>query len=507
MRKKSRQASMHATSIKSTAVRPCLPGRQHHPTPPTHTSLAHGPQMRSAQSKLPTVLVLVALVVTVFSSLSCLVAALPTPGASPSANSTAAGTVIADRYIVVVHDWVTDKVVTDHIASLHAVLSPSSPSSSALDGCHDPATLVSALDLVSVQSGSKTFKGVLGRYSTAVRGYHGELPKSIARALRASRYVKVVEEDRVVRSQVVVNVKTQLLPTWGLDRMSHRARGYFGRYSYIEQAGVNVDVYVVDTGIFIGHPNFGGRASFGASFTGDGNSDVHGHGTHVAGTIGSTTYGVAKRVNLIAVKVLGNRGQVRRPARSVVNMSLGGGGTSTAMNAAIETAGRRGIAFAVAAGNENANACGGSPANSPWVMTAGAMDSTDRRASFSNFGGCLNIFAPGVSVLSTSNAGGTRTLSGTSMASPHVAGQLAILLSVFPSASVLSLYRYMEQTSTQNVLTLLKSGDPNRLLNNALLQGSAAPALAKDAKSAASLDAAADKAPASVSLGDVPASA
>ncbi|KAI8923805.1 peptidase S8/S53 domain-containing protein [Entophlyctis helioformis] len=422
--------------------------------------------MRSAQSKLPTVLVLVALVVTVFSSLSCLVAALPTPGASPSANSTAAGTVIADRTL----SWSTT---------------------------------------------GKTFKGVLGRYSTAVRGYHGELPKSIARALRASRYVKVVEEDRVVRSQVVVNVKTQLLPTWGLDRMSHRARGYFGRYSYIEQAGVNVDVYVVDTGIFIGHPNFGGRASFGASFTGDGNSDVHGHGTHVAGTIGSTTYGVAKRVNLIAVKVLGNSGSgstsgviagidwvTRRdattPRRSVVNMSLGGGGTSTAMNAAIETAGRRGIAFAVAAGNENANACGGSPANSPWVMTAGAMDSTDRRASFSNFGGCLNIFAPG---------GGTRTLSGTSMASPHVAGQLAILLSVFPSASVLSLYRYMEQTSTQNVLTLLKSGDPNRLLNNALLQGSAAPAVAKDAKSAASLDAAADKAPVSVSLGDVPASA
>ncbi|KAI8920490.1 hypothetical protein BC831DRAFT_479377 [Entophlyctis helioformis] len=456
-----------------------------------HNQSRHlGPPMRPSHNKLPGVLALATALAVLLSTFSCLVAAIPTPATPRTAGgNTTAGTHIADRYIVVVQDWVSDKVIADHVASVQQVLSGKLPGASASASSSaslfpdDPATLISDLvGGVSIQSSTdgkaKPFKGVLGRYSSAVRGYHGELPTNIVSALRASRYVKMVEEDRVVTSQITVNAKIQLNPVWGLDRLSHTAGGYQGQYKYIAQAGANVDVYVLDTGVFVGHPDFGGRAVNGAVFTGDGSSDVQGHGTHVAGTIGSATYGVAKSVNIVAVKVLGNSGSgstsgviagidwvtkrdAATPRRSVVNMSLGGGGTSVAMNAAIATAAQRGVAFAVAAGNENADACGGSPANSPWV---------DRRASFSNYGTCVGIFAPGVGIQSTSNTGGVRTLSGTSMATPHVAGQLAVLLSVFPNASVLSLYRYIQQISTVNVLTNLGPGDTNRLLNNALLQ-------------------------------------
>ena len=222
-------------------------------------------------------------------------------------------------------------------------------------------------------------------------------------------------------------------------------------YTY-NQTGQGVHAYIIDTGIRATHQEFGGRVTNGADFIGDGNgtNDCNGHGTHVAGTTGGTTYGVAKSVTIHAVRVLGCTGSgstsgviagvdwvtANHASPAVANMSLGGG-ASTALDNAVTSSVNSGVSYAVAAGNSNANACNSSPARAAAAITVGATTSSDARSSFSNFGTCLDIFAPGSSITSawsTSNTA-TNTISGTSMASPHVAGAIALYLQTNPGAS------------------------------------------------------------------------
>ena len=265
---------------------------------------------------------------------------------------------------------------------------------------------------------------------------------------------------------------SQIRNNQGLARISHRPRltfGTFTKYEYHADAGKGVDVYVIDTGIHINHNEFEGRASWGKTVPrNDVDEDNNGHGTHCAGTIASRKYGVAKAANVIAVKVLGSNGSgsmsdviegvmfaARSAAKkaaaaaaelkatgrtnhkgSVANMSLGGG-KSKALDDAVDGAVDVGLHFAVAAGNDNRDACSYSPAGAEKAVTVGASTLGDERAYFSNFGPCVDVFAPGLNILSTwiGAEDARNTISGTSMASPHTAGLLAYLLSIHPSAT------------------------------------------------------------------------
>jgi len=258
--------------------------------------------------------------------------------------------------------------------------------------------------------------------------------------------VKFVEANQVARATGI-----QQGATWGIDRIDQENLPLDRLYHYWDNAGQGVDAYIIDTGILNTHNDFGGRSSSGYDFHNDRQdaTDDNGHGTHVAGTVGGTVYGLAKSVSLVGVKVLGRLGsgsfdnviaginwvadQHTANARSTANMSLGGG-ASPATDAAVNGAIADGVTFVLASGNDNANACNYSPARTGGpngdAITVNASDDTDGRASFSNFGTCTDIFAPGVSITSayyTSNTA-TSTLSGTSMASPHVCGATAILL-------------------------------------------------------------------------------
>jgi len=248
----------------------------------------------------------------------------------------------------------------------------------------------------------------------------------------------------------------------GLARISHRPKlsfGTFTKYEYEPTGGEGVDVYIIDTGIYIAHEEFEGRASWGKTIpVGDVDEDRNGHGTHCAGTIASRKYGVAKSAHVIAVKVLGSDGSgsmsdviagvlwassaAAKKAKqakhkgSVANMSLGGG-KSPALDRAVNGAVDSGLHFAVAAGNDNRDACNSSPAGAKNAVTVGASTLSDERAYFSNFGKCVDVFGPGLNVLSTWIGSNTasNTISGTSMASPHTAGLMAYLLSIYPHAT------------------------------------------------------------------------
>ncbi|KAJ7085979.1 peptidase S8/S53 domain-containing protein [Mycena crocata] len=287
-------------------------------------------------------------------------------------------------------------------------------------------------------------------------GYSGHFSKRLVDKIRALPDVKHVERDTILRTQ-----DTQIQAPWGLARVSHRDRltfSTFTRYEHDPAGGQGVDVYVLDTGINIRHTEFEGRASWGASFSNDGvDDDTNGHGTHCAGTIASRRYGVAKAANVIAVKVIDADGHgalsnvlagldfAIRAARtkrdagdpahrgSVINISLGGD-PSRALDDGVNAAVDSGIHVAVAAGNDNEDACRHSPASAYKAVTVGASTLGDERASFSNFGACVDVFAPGQNILSTYTGSTTAstTLSGTSMATPHTAGMLAYLLSLYP---------------------------------------------------------------------------
>lgn len=315
------------------------------------------------------------------------------------------------------------------------------------------------------------------RYRHATRGFAATIPGPAVEALRNDPQVALVEPDLERRGTTLT---TQFSATWGLDRLDQRSRPLDGRYAYAAD-GTGVTAYIIDTGILPTHIEFGDRARVGYDAFGENGLDCHGHGTHVAGTIGATTWGVAKRAGLVAVRVLGCdgtgstssviagvdwvAGQAVRPA--VANMSLGGD-ASTALDDAVTAAVQQGVTFVVAAGNSNANACNYSPARAASAITVGATGSDDSRASFSNFGKCLDLFAPGTGITSTWHTSTTaaNTISGTSMASPHVAGVAALYLQGAPSASPAAVTSAVLAAATTNIVTKAGSGSPNRLLTN-----------------------------------------
>jgi subtilisin family serine protease len=319
-----------------------------------------------------------------------------------------------------------------------------------------------------------THKGKLKHvYQNALNGFAVEMSAEDAERLSDDFRVAFVEEDGVVTADA-----TQSNPPWGLDRIDQRNRPLNAIYTF-NHTGAGVFAYVIDTGIRTAHTQFGGRAANVFDAFGGNGQDCNGHGTHVSGTIGGSTYGVAKSVNLRGVRVLDCNGsgstsgviagvdfvRTNHSNPAVANMSLGGG-ISSALDTAVNNLSNSGVAIAVAAGNSNANACNSSPARAANAITVGATTTTDARASFSNFGTCLDIFAPGQGILSayaTSNTA-TATLSGTSMASPHVAGVAALYKQVNPSASSTTVRNAIVNGATTNVVTNPGTGSPNRLL-------------------------------------------
>ncbi len=310
-------------------------------------------------------------------------------------------------------------------------------------------------------------------YKDALNGFAIEMSEADAKALSEDFRVKFVEEDGVMET-----IATQTNPPWGLDRIDQRDRPLSASYTY-NWTGAGVRVYVIDTGIRTAHTQFGGRASNVFDVNGGNGQDCNGHGTHVSGTVGGTTYGVAKSSLLRGVRVFGCgsttstsniiagvnwvTGNHIKPA--VANMSVGGGASSS-LDTAVNNLINAGVTVAVAAGNSNTNACNGSPARVAAAITVGSTTSTDARSSFSNFGTCLDLFAPGSSILSawyTSNTA-TATLSGTSMASPHVAGVAALYKQANTGASPATVRNAIVNNATTNRLSGIGTGSPNRLL-------------------------------------------
>jgi subtilisin family serine protease len=327
---------------------------------------------------------------------------------------------------------------------------------------------------------------VLRTYQAALHGFVLKATPTQARRVAADPAVALVEADTLVYP-----AETRPYPIWNLDRIDQRSSVLDDAYTFPDSGGAGVHAYVLDTGIRTSHIEFGGRASVGFDAIDDGwngqDCSVSGHGTHVAGTIGGTTYGLAPNVSLVSVRVLscagpGTHSQVlagidwvtanaRRPA--VANMSLGGG-FSPLQNQAVAQSVASGITYVVAAGNADSNACNYSPASEPTAVTVGASNSSDERARGwggtdpgSNYGTCLDLFAPGENVRSASNVtdGASRSLRGTSMASPHVAGAAALLLAEDPTLTPAQVAQRITDASTTGTLRLASTDtSPNRLL-------------------------------------------
>ncbi|MFE9749334.1 S8 family serine peptidase [Saccharothrix saharensis] len=316
---------------------------------------------------------------------------------------------------------------------------------------------------------------VTHRYRSALNGFAATMSERAAKRLAADPAVAYVAQDQ--RFSVLVDQPNP--PSWGLDRVDQRDLPLNANYGYATTAG-NVHAYIIDTGIRTSHGDFGGRATFDVNTTGDGtDTDCNGHGTHVAGTVGGTAHGVAKGVRLHGVKVLTCSGSgtlagvlagvdwvtanAQKPA--VANMSLGGGANDT-LDAAVRQSIASGVTYAVASGNSNANACAFSPARVAEAITVNATDSADGRASFSNWGACADVFAPGVGITSAwhTSDGATNSISGTSMASPHVAGAAALYLAGDPGASPQQVRDALVAAATPNKVGNPGTGSPNALL-------------------------------------------
>jgi len=312
-------------------------------------------------------------------------------------------------------------------------------------------------------------------YANALRGFSAEMTEADAIALSNDPRVRFVEEDSIMEI-----LTTQTNPPWGLDRIDESALPLSGTYSYTA-SGSGVNAYIIDTGIRTTHTQFGGRASVAFDAVGDGQNgrDCNGHGTHVSGTVGGSTYGVAKSVQLFAVRVLNCSGSgktsgviagvdwvtAHHVSPAVANMSLGGG-VSTTLDTAVKNSIASGVTYAIAAGNSNSNANGFSPARVSEAITVGSSTMTDARSSFSNFGSVVDIFAPGSAITSawaTSDTA-TNTISGTSMATPHVTGVAARYLQNNRTASPATVRNAIVSFANLNRLSGIPSGTANRLL-------------------------------------------
>ncbi|WP_433371064.1 S8 family peptidase [Actinoplanes sp. CA-142083] len=319
-------------------------------------------------------------------------------------------------------------------------------------------------------------------YTTAVRGFHATMTATRAARLAADPAVRYVEQDAMVATAAGPT------PAWGLDRIDQRTLPLSKSYTAPSAAGVTA--YVIDTGVRTTHKEFGGRAVSGWDFVDkDAKADdCKGHGTHVAGTIGGATYGVAKDIKLVSVRVLDCNGSgsysniiagidwvtahAVKPA--VANMSLGGT-VSKALDDAVDRSIAKGVTYVVAAGNDHQDACKQSPAHDPNAITVGATDQNDTRATFSNYGSCLDIFAPGVrieSAASDSNTG-TKLMSGTSMASPHVAGAAALVLAAHPDWTPAQVRNDLVGRAGSGLVRNPGTGSPNKLLFTGPLTGAA----------------------------------
>ncbi len=321
---------------------------------------------------------------------------------------------------------------------------------------------------------------VTSTWRTALNGFAARMTAKQAAQLAADPSVSYVQEN----GRVTIQDSQQNPPSWGLDRVDQRQVGRDGRYVF-ETPASHVRAYVLDTGIRISHTTFGGRASWGVNTIDANNTDCHGHGTHVAGTIGGAEYGVAKSASLVAVKVLDCAGNgtweaiiggvdwvTRNAVRpAVANMSLAGG-ANAAVDQAVRNSIASGITYAIASANANQNACNFSPARVAEAITVNATDVNDRRAAFSNWGSCTDIFAPGVGIVSSHHTSDTASVSmqGTSMASPHVAGAAALWLAEHPYDTPPLVANALLTNATPGVVTD-PVGSPNALLHTRIPNG------------------------------------
>ncbi|MFJ6557946.1 S8 family peptidase [Streptomyces luteogriseus] len=344
--------------------------------------------------------------------------------------------------------------------------------------------LVTLKKKTGLKASSAAGKGLVKEYGgsvdktfgKALNGYSATLSAAEARQLAADPAVASVEQN-----QRVTLAATQTNAPWGLDRVDQASLPLSGTYTYPDSAGSGVTVYVIDTGVRITHQQISGRASHGYdAVDGDNNaSDGNGHGTHVATTIAGTTYGVAKKAKIVGVRVLNNSGSgttagviagidwvtQNHSGPSVANMSLGGGASAT-LDTAVRNSIASGVTYAVAAGNSSTTASSSSPARVAEALTVGATTSTDAKASYSNYGSTLDIFAPGSSITAgwhTSDTA-TNTISGTSMATPHVAGAAAVYLAGHTSSTPAQVATALVNGAVTGKVTSAGSGSPNRLL-------------------------------------------
>lgn len=401
---------------------------------------------------------------------------------------------LPNSYIVVFKDHVDEKIAADHHSWIQEIHNQVEIERTELKKRSQLPIL------------NKGFNGLKHTYNIAgnFMGYSGHFDEKIIDEVRRHPDVEYVEADSVVRALDMTTSNIEKQAPWGLARISHREHlnfRTFNKYVYATEAGAGVDVYVIDTGINTEHVDFEGRASWGKTIPYDDlDEDLNGHGTHCSGTIAGKKYGVAKSANVIAVKVLGSNGSgtmsdvvkgvewatlshldnVKNKKKgfkgSVANMSLGGG-KSAALDRAVNGAVTSGVHFAVAAGNDNEDSCKYSPAAAELAITVGASALDDSRAFFSNYGKCNDIFAPGLSILSTwiGSQHAVNTISGTSMASPHIAGLLAYYLSLQPEidseyGSAIMTPKKMKETiiaiGTKNAMSDLPDNTPNVLAWN-----------------------------------------
>lgn len=329
------------------------------------------------------------------------------------------------------------------------------------------------------QTHSVTFEH---KYDKVLKGFAATLTKEQLSEVIKHERVEYVEQNQKMYASQSCSTQTGLATGgWGLARIWQRDFSTTSSYSYPSSAGSGVDCYIIDTGVLITHQDFGGRAIFGFKSNNNWpNTDDQGHGTHVASTVAGTRYGVAKGCRVIAVKVLGpdgsgttagviagvNYAANNRARASVGNMSLGGG-YSAALNTACNNAARAGVHMVVAAGNENQDACNVSPASADDVITVGSTTRNDARSSFSNHGACVSVFAPGSDILGAWIGGNTatRTISGTSMASPHVAGNVALLLGENPGMSYTQTRAAVQSDSSKDYINMNCAGNCGRSLN------------------------------------------